>query len=72
MATPIRDLPKERMVGHSTAAHRGTCNVASHLPKMAATVPYQPAVVITKSRDSHGRAGHASITFAKREALSNR
>ena len=72
MATPIRDLPKERMVGHSTAADRGTCNVASHLPKMAATVPDQPAVVITKSRDSHGRAVYASITFAQLEALSNR
>ncbi len=48
------------------------CNIASHLPRMAATVPDQPAVVITRSRDSSGRAVYASITFAELETLSNR
>ncbi len=49
-----------------------SCNVASHLPRMAKLVPDQPAVVVTESRRSDGRAIYASLTFAEMEALSNR
>ncbi|MFQ5413935.1 MAG: hypothetical protein ACE5E6_05705, partial [Phycisphaerae bacterium] len=30
-------------------------NIAAHLPRMAATVPDQPAVVVVRSRDRTGR-----------------
>jgi len=48
------------------------CNIAAYLPRMAATVPQQPGVIITQSRDSSGRARYAELTFAELEALSNR
>ncbi len=51
---------------------RDSCNVASHLPRMAALVPDKPAVIVNRSRDRAGRATYASLTFAELEALSNK
>lgn len=50
----------------------GLCNIARHLPRMAAQVPEQKAVVVTARRDRDGRAVYESMTFARMEALSNR
>jgi acyl-CoA synthetase (AMP-forming)/AMP-acid ligase II len=49
-----------------------TLNIASYLPRMALSAPDRPAVFVTKSRDSDGRAIYASMTFAELEAESNR
>lgn len=50
----------------------GSSNIASYLPRMAAKVPEQSAVIITRSRDRAGRPVYASINFADLEELSNR
>ncbi len=47
-------------------------NIASYLPRMAASAADQLAVVITRSRDRSGRAVYANMTFAELEATSNR
>lgn len=39
---------------------------------MAATVPDQPGVIVTASRDANGKARYAQLTFAELEVLSNR
>ena len=49
-----------------------TFNIASYLPRMACADPDRPAVFVTGSRDSRGRAVYASMTFAQLEAESNR
>lgn len=49
-----------------------TYNIAAYLPKMAASVPNQAALVITRARDSHGKAIYDSLSFAELDALSNR
>ena len=56
----------------SRPASMGSFNIASHLPRMAAAVPDQRAVVVTASRDRTGRASYRSLTFAELDSLSNR
>ena len=48
------------------------CNIARHLPRMAALVPKQNAVVVTSRRDQSGKAIYEALNFAEMEALSNR
>lgn len=50
----------------------GCCNIASYLPRLAQTAPDQTAVIVTRSRDRHGRTTYAKLSFAELEALSNR
>ncbi|MGB0715889.1 MAG: fatty acid CoA ligase family protein [Phycisphaerae bacterium] len=47
------------------------CNVAAHLPRMAAEVPDHPAVILPHGRRG-GRARYLSLSFSELEALSNR
>ena len=54
------------------AQSKATCNIAAYLPRMAATVPDQAAVVITRSRDASGKAIYTTLNFTELEALSNR
>lgn len=48
------------------------CNIASHLPRMAATVPDQCAIAVPWRRDPSGRFPCVQRTFAQMEHDSNR
>jgi len=56
----------------SAARGQARFNIACHLPRMAAELPDQPAIVVTASRDRAGRAIYQSFTFAELDGLSNR
>jgi acyl-CoA synthetase (AMP-forming)/AMP-acid ligase II len=47
-------------------------NVALYLPKMARSMPEQPAVIVTTERDRRGKAIYARLSFSEMERLSNR
>ncbi len=64
----VTNATSERPIDATTA----TCNIAAHLPRMAATVGEQAGVIVTASRDSGGRPRYAQLTFTELEALSNR
>ena len=68
MQSETRTIEPER----DEAAPTATCNIASHLPRMAAGVPDHAAVVMTRSRDASGRAVYESLSFSELEELSNR
>ncbi|MCH7703267.1 MAG: AMP-binding protein, partial [Planctomycetes bacterium] len=48
------------------------CNIASHLPRMAAQVPDQSAVIIPSGRQADGQTVYTHLTFRALEELSNR
>lgn len=49
-----------------------SCNIASHLPALAARLPFKRAVVMPAGRDSAGRVAWAQLTFQQLDQLSNR
>lgn len=63
---------KPAVTSQSERTGASPCNIAAHLPRMAAAVPDQPGVIVTASRDARGKAQYAQLTFAELEALSNR
>ena len=48
------------------------CNIAAHLPRMAARVPDQSAVIIPSGRQADGQTVYTHLTFRALEELSNR
>lgn len=71
---------RSRIPGMSAAAPSSTqptpsgrCgNIAAHLPRMAAAVPDQPAVVVGRGASRTSSPRYAQLTFAELEALANR
>lgn len=59
-------------LSHPDSISPSICNIAAYLPRMAETVPNQPAIIVTRSRDRSGRAVYAQLTFAELEILTNR
>ena len=47
-------------------------NVAAHLTRMAATRPYQRAVVAPAGRERNGRVTYAHLTFQQLDRTSDR
>lgn len=48
------------------------CNIAAHLPRMAAQVPDQSAVILPSGRQADGQTIYMHLTFRALEELSNR
>lgn len=49
-----------------------SCNIASHLPEMAARQPFKRAVIVPVGRDAAGRVSYAHFTFAQLNEESDR
>jgi acyl-CoA synthetase (AMP-forming)/AMP-acid ligase II len=56
----------------SAPAPATTCNIASHLPAMAARQPDKAAVIVPAGRDGSGKARWAQWTFAELDEASDR